>query len=123
MLVVSGAFLRVTGASAELDPTELLNSCAIGDLMRARLALATLVLSTFQLFAKVASPQETPVCMHRLDAQTRSCKEKYSEVVVVTSGIPVASASISDSTFVPFVKNFLRPNASRCQKMTDDRKT
>lgn len=81
-----------------MDPTELLNSCAIGDLMRARLALVTLVLSNFQLFAKVASPQETPVCMYRLDAQTRSCKEKYSEVVVVTIGIPVASASISDST-------------------------
>ena len=69
--------------------------------MRARLALVTLVLSTFQLFAKVASSQETPVCMHRLDAQTRSCKEKkYSEIVVVTIGIPVASASNSDSTFV-----------------------
>ena len=55
------------------------------------------VLST--LCAKVASPQETPVCMHRIDDNAlRSCKEKYSEIVVVIIGIPVASASISDST-------------------------
>ena len=54
----------------------------------------------FPTFAKVASPQETPVCMHRLDAQTRSCKEKYPEIVVDIIGIPVASASILDSTFV-----------------------